>query len=91
MAFTKRCHGSTQDLNQRTLGRREAECVHLTAAPLGRPLFFTFYVLVFMSIAYFSAYVFRVKSLLFLVICAVLAMSNKFFPIKELCSYVFFS
>ena len=37
MAFAKRCHVRTWDLNGRTPGRREAECAHLTAVPLGRP------------------------------------------------------
>ena len=36
--LAKRCHIRTQDLNRRTLGRREAERVNLTAAPLGWPL-----------------------------------------------------
>ena len=33
----KLCHVHTRDLNWRTPGHREAERVHLTAAPLGRP------------------------------------------------------
>ena len=33
----KQCHVRTRDPNQWTLGRREAECANLTAAPPGRP------------------------------------------------------
>ena len=33
----KQCHVRTQDPNRQTPGRREAECVNLTAAPPGRP------------------------------------------------------
>ena len=45
-------------------------------------MFFTFYMLVFMSIAYFSPYVFQVRSFL-LLIYVVFAKSNKFFPISR--------
>src|SRR3712207_9324866 len=37
MAFAKRCHVCTQDLNRRTPGHKEAKRVHLTIVPLGRP------------------------------------------------------
>ena len=37
MAFAKLCHVHTWDPNWRTLGRREAERVYLTAAPPGWP------------------------------------------------------
>ena len=37
MAFAKRCHVCTRDLNRRTPGHKEAERVHLTAAPPGWP------------------------------------------------------
>ena len=33
----KQCYVRTRDPNQRTLGRREAECANLTAAPPGQP------------------------------------------------------
>ena len=32
------CHVHTQDLNQRTPGRRDVECANLTAVPPGQPL-----------------------------------------------------
>ena len=38
MAFAKWCHVPSRDLNWRTAGCQEAECVHLTAVPPGRPL-----------------------------------------------------
>ena len=37
MAFAKGCHVHTPDLNQRALGRREAEHGNLTTAPLVQP------------------------------------------------------
>ena len=34
----RRCHVHTRELNWQTLGRQEAECANLTAAPPGRPI-----------------------------------------------------
>ena len=39
MDFAKRCHVYTQDPNRQTLGCPDVECMHLTAVPLGRPMY----------------------------------------------------